>query len=105
MQDKLIRGGGVGIYVKNNLTFSINTNSIFLEKVFESVLVDVWANGKHFTVGSIYRCISKHPSLSPREQFTEFINLLQNLTDNLSNSELILGGDFNIDVVNDMKAS
>jgi hypothetical protein len=56
-------------------------------------------NNRKYVLGSLYRCIGKHPSLSAKEQFGEFNDLLFNLLDNLSSSELILGGDINLDVL------
>jgi endonuclease/exonuclease/phosphatase family metal-dependent hydrolase len=92
------RGGGVGIYVKNIYKVSLNPHSIFWERIFETVIVDVSINGKQFVIGSLYRCIT-HPTLSARDQFSEFSELFANLVNNLSSHELILGGDLNLDVL------
>jgi hypothetical protein len=93
------QGGGVGIYVKNGIKAAINPNSIFLERVFESILVDLSVGRKKYTVGSMYRCISKHPTLQPKDQFSSFNDLLFNMLSTISSGELILGGDFNLDVI------
>jgi endonuclease/exonuclease/phosphatase (EEP) superfamily protein YafD len=92
------KGGGVGIYIRNIHKFKVNTCSIFWERIVESIIVDVTLYGKSFTVGSLYRCIN-HPTLSAKDQFSEFIDLLSNLINNLSTGELILGGDLNIDAL------
>jgi Endonuclease-reverse transcriptase len=92
------QGGGVGIYVKKDYKFQLNPNSIFWDRIFESILIDVWVNDKHFIVGSLYRCIN-HPTLTPREQFTEFSELFCNMLNNLPSCELLLGGDLNLDVL------
>jgi hypothetical protein len=92
------KGGGVGIYVKNSHKVNLNQNSIFWERIFETIIIDVWINGKHFVVGSLYRCIN-HPTLSVKDQFSEFSKLFFNLVNNLSSHELILGGDLNLDVL------
>jgi endonuclease/exonuclease/phosphatase (EEP) superfamily protein YafD len=92
------RGGGVGIYVRNIHKFKINTNAVFWERIVESIIVDVTINGKSFTVGSLYRCLN-HPTLTTKDQFSEFVELLSNLINNLSSGELILGGDLNIDAL------
>jgi hypothetical protein len=63
-------------------------------RVFESILIDVALGRKKFKVGSMYRCISKHPTLQPKDQFNSFNDLLHNI----SNNKLILGGDFNLDI-------
>jgi hypothetical protein len=48
---------------------------------------------------TLYRCIGKHPTLTQQEQFTECHNLFNNLISNFDQSELILGGDLNLDVL------
>ena len=51
------RGGGVGIYIKENLSFKILSKfSIFVERIFESIFIEVsLANNKKIIIGSIYR--------------------------------------------------
>jgi hypothetical protein len=92
-------GGGVAIYVKEGVKATINSNSIFMENVLESLLVDVCFNNKKYVIGSLYRCIGKHPTMTAKDQFTVFNDLLFNLLDKISSSELILGGDINLDVL------
>jgi exonuclease III len=92
------QGGGVGIYVKKEYKFQINPNAIFWERIFETIVIDVWINNKLITVGSLYRCIN-HPTLTAKEQFTEFIKIFNNLLNNLASCELILGGDLNLDAL------
>jgi hypothetical protein len=70
-----------------------------MENVLESILIDITFNKKKYVIGSVYRCIGKHPTLSTKDQFSIFNDLLSNLLDNLSPSEMILGGDFNLDVL------
>ena len=48
------RGGGVGIYVKQNLSFKIlNQYSIFVERIFESLFIELTLNGKKIIIGSV----------------------------------------------------
>ena len=51
------RGGGVGIYVKSNLSFNVlNQYSLFSERIFESLFVEIsLPSCKKIVVGSIYR--------------------------------------------------
>ena len=51
------RGGGVSIYIKENLSFKILSKfSIFVERIFESIFIEVsLANNKKIIIGSIYR--------------------------------------------------
>ena len=50
------RGGGVGIYVKNHLTFNVlDQYSIFIEQIFESIFIEVsLPNNKKMVIGSVY---------------------------------------------------
>jgi hypothetical protein len=82
----------VGIYVKEGLKANLNSNGIFMENVFESILVDITFGKKKITVGSLYRCIGKHQTLLPRDQFESFNDLLSNMLSNISDKELVLGG-------------
>jgi hypothetical protein len=70
-----------------------------MDNVLESILIDVVFNKKKYVIGSLYRCIGKHPTLSAKDQFSIFCDLLSNMLDNLTLSELILGGDINLDVL------
>jgi hypothetical protein len=89
----------VGIYIKEGINFSINTCAIFMERVFETIFVDIFIGKRKISIGSVYRCISKHPTLSPTDQFTIFNDLLHNLLNEISPGELFLGGDLNLDVL------
>jgi hypothetical protein len=93
------QGGGVGIYVRNNVSYSLNKPlSVFVDRIFESIFIDVVISGKKFTVGSLYRP-GNHPTLTQNEQFNEFTDIFSHTLDNLSNCKppLLLYGDINID--------
>jgi exonuclease III len=92
------QGGGVGMYIKNDYKFKINPHTVFWDRVFESLIVDIWINDKLLVVGSLYRCIN-HPTLTVKEQFNEFSEIFNNLLGNLSSFELLLGGDLNLDAL------
>jgi hypothetical protein len=93
------QGGGVGIYVKEGINFKLNPNSIFMEKVFESIFIDVEIGKRSFTIGSLYRCIGRHPTLGPKDQLSTFYGLLHNLLNDTNSRELVFGGDLNLDVL------
>jgi hypothetical protein len=86
------RGGGVGIYVKVGIKATIHPNTLFMDNVLETLLLDVCLNKKTYVIGSVYRCIGRHATLSPRDQFNVFNDLLYNLLDKITSHELILGG-------------
>ena len=75
------RGGGVGMYIKENLSFKILSKfSIFVERIFESVFIEVsLTNGKKIIIGSIYRPGTKSPGVTFTEQYAQFSELLNNL--------------------------
>ena len=96
------RGGGVGIYVKENISFKIlNKFSIFVERIFESLFVEVTlASGKKLIIGSIYRPGTKIPGLTFKDQYSQFSDLLTNLLSELGNLEnVFLYGDFNLNIL------
>ena len=97
------RGGGVGIYIKNNICFNtLPQFSIFHERIFESVVVEISStNGKKFIVGSVYRPGTPIPNTTFNEQFNLFAdNLTASLT-NLANKNenVFLCGDLNLDLL------
>jgi len=97
-----VQGGGVGIYIKSNLNYNVNVkSSIFVDRIFESFLVDISIKNKKVTVGSIYRPSVNHPTLNPNQQFEQFLDLFNNLLSDLSdgNEDVYLLGDFNIDLL------
>ena len=103
LRSNSVQGGGVGIYVKKNLKFSVlQDKSIFIDRIFESLFVEVWLNkNKKIIIGNIYRPSVNHPTLSSSEQFSQFFELLTNLLSELSecNTQVILFGDFNLDAL------
>jgi hypothetical protein len=96
-------GGGVGIYVKTNIQFKILTElSIFQEKLFESVFIEISANSaQKIILGSVNRPNSKFSNLSLSEQFTQFYELYANILESCNDkkNETIILGDLNLDVL------
>ena len=99
---QLARGGGVGIYVKENFSYKIlKQYSIFCERIFESLFIEVTIeNNKKIIIGSVY-CPPKAPGLTFTQQFTQFTELLTNLLAELSNNseQVFIYGDFNLNVL------
>jgi len=96
-------GGGVGVYVSSEYSFQTLPNNIFHEKILESLFIEITLqNKKKLTIGTLYRSNSAHPSLTFSEQSEQFMdyfnNLIQLYTD--KEQELIITGDFNIDILN-----
>jgi len=99
IRDGGVQGGGVGIFVKNGLSFKINPNySIFQDRVFESLFIDIKvSNAKTITIGSCYRP-NIHPYLSGKDQSDLFLELFSNLCSLLPSNSYIFG-DFNLNLL------
>ena len=96
------QGGGVGIYVKKDIDYSINsTLSIFFDRVFESLAIEITLKNSNqkLKIITIYRPNSGHNNLTPTEQFNQSMELLSNMLENIGDSPSILCGDLNIDVL------
>jgi hypothetical protein len=97
-----VQGGGVGLYVSSELNFSVlAVQSIFIDRIFESIMVEIeFSRNQKIVVGSLYRP-GNHPVLTPKDQFTQFCDLLTNLFDNMNSSskKFFIFGDTNIDVL------
>ena len=97
------QGGGVGLYIKDNLRFNVlHDKCIFIDRIFESIFAEVWITpNKKIIVGSIYRPNSNHPVLTSAEQFSNFLDLFSNLLSEFSelNTPVIMFGDFNLDAI------
>ena len=79
------QGGGIGIYIKLKLSFNVlKENSIFVDRIFESLAVEVSVNSRKIYIGSMYRPGTKHPTLTYEENFRQFIELFTNFSSNLT---------------------
>jgi len=98
-----VNGGGVGIFVKSSLKFTVNPIlSVFHDRIFECIVVEVSLQaGRKIIVGSAYRPGTKHPRMSITDQNSIFSDLFSNLISTLADSSLpvYLLGDLNIDVL------
>ena len=88
--------GGALLYINKDINFKIrNDLKIYKYKELESVFIEIInRKGKNTIVGCIYR----HPCM----EVTEFNDVfLQNILEKLSyeNKEIIIMGDFNIDIL------
>ena len=96
-------GGGVAFYISKNLKFKEKSNlSIFEEKVFESICLEIEVNKKEkILFSNVYRSNCAHPQLSELQQTNRFLEILSNLQDKLSNfnCESYIFGDMNFDLL------
>ena len=96
------QGGGVGIYIKTKFSFNLVPEfSIFLDRIFESIVVEINVNpSTKIYIASMYRPGSNHPTLSPADQFQQFIELFSNFCSTLiSLGNIYLLGDINLDLL------
>ena len=88
MHRKHYRQGGVGIYIKNNINFVIRDDlSIFIEKCFETLFLEVTSSKGNIIIGEVYRV----PNSSCPDSITNY-ELLTN--------KLQKGTDQNVDYLN-----
>ena len=93
------KGGGVGLYINKNYSFSKNEKlSLFLERTFEALACDIYTGCRRFTIISIYRPPNS-PSLSKSEHFDAFLlNLHKLLSIAPKNTFVLLDSNINLDV-------
>jgi hypothetical protein len=87
---KLLQNGGVCIYVNNIICSSLNLEAFCNDGVIEVCGVKFKFQGKEIYLLTIYR--------SPSGNFSNFINLLENIVHSLYNPkiDLIICGDMNV---------
>jgi len=99
----VLEGGGVGIYVKNDLVFSVlKQHSIFVERIIETLFIEITTeDNKKLVIGSIYRPGTKCPGITFSDQFAQFSDTLSNLLSDLGSKydNVYIFGDFNLDVL------
>ena len=84
------RGGGVGIYIKEGISYKIHTELNKFSENFETLFIDANFEGENYLIGVLYR--------PPDNPVKPFIDDLSNLLDHVSTySKCYLLGDFNID--------
>ncbi len=98
----IARGGGVGIYIKKGLTYSVDqVASVFIDRILETLIIHIKDKKQILTISSIYRPGAGHPTLSINDQFSQSMDLLSGILNELEtkNRTAYLFGDFNLDVL------
>ena len=88
------RGGGVSIYIRNDLTAKKVEEFCICNDTIEILTLEILYDGKIMYIVGIYR-----PHSGTIENFTNCIGMLLNNT-RFSKNKTILAGDFNIDLLN-----
>ena len=97
------RGGGVGFYIKQGISYKIIENlSFFVEKIFECLTIELTINSKKITICNIYRSPSPLANQTPAEHLDSFFVNFENLMSELStlNQESYIFMDSNINLLN-----
>jgi hypothetical protein len=72
-----MRGGGVGIYVRNGLNFKeMGELDDYKQKTFENIVLEVQYPGKSVLISNIYRSPTPPPNTSPSDHLDNFIETL-----------------------------
>ena len=89
--------GDALLYIKNGINYKLRPDlNINKDKELESIFIGIITkNSKNIIVGCIYR----HPCMYPQEFNSLFLKSLTNKLSKESNKEIILLGDFNIDLI------
>ena len=76
-----VQGGGVGLYIRSDLKFKlIPEYSIFIDKVIETIFVEIEVNEKKkIIVSSVYRPNGPHPNLTQSQQLDQFYEMFSNI--------------------------
>ena len=90
---------GVLLYIKNGINYKlIPALNINKDKELESIFIEILTkNNKNILFG----CISSHPCMHSQEFNNLFWKSLPNKLKKESNKEIVLLGDFNIDLINE----
>jgi len=95
------RGGGVGFYIKNSISYKLHEDlSHFTDNVFESITIEAKIHKKSYTLSSIYRSPNPPHSMTTAAQTTAFTAQLDALLSMLNakklNSYLFLDSNLNL---------
>jgi len=99
------RGGGVGFYIKDNITFKhLPELSVFADNIFESLTIEAKIHKKTYLLSSVYRSPNPPPSMPANAQISAFNTHLDSLLSNLNakklNSYVFLDSNLNLLLAN-----
>ena len=86
------RGGGISIFIKDGIEFKIRQDLTKMLPFMESCFIELSINQKKFLIGGLYRAPDTHTNLFT-EKLNEMLEPLKN------NHQIILLGDFNVDLL------
>jgi exonuclease III len=72
-----MRGGGVGIYIRNGLNFNERKDlENYSQKTFENVTIEVLYPNRNIIISNIYRSPNPPPNMTPSEHSDYFLDTL-----------------------------
>jgi len=76
-------------------------HSVFSDRLFESLFVEITLDNSKILIGNVYRPNSGHPNLTQTEQFAQSLEIFSNIANQIANSNVPtrIVGDFNVDVL------
>jgi hypothetical protein len=79
----------------------LNEISTFIDKVIETLFIEVSDGNRKYIVGSVYRPNSNHPNLTVNDQQNQFLELFSTQAAHLSTYEnpVYILGDLNLDLL------
>ena len=88
------KGGGISIFVRNNLSFKHRDDLSIMLPYMEGLFIEMQFGSKKYLIGGIYRV--------PNTCINIFIDKFNEVVEQLkTNYELVLTGDYNIDLLKD----
>jgi hypothetical protein len=83
------RGGGVGFYIRNDISYKIVSElSHFTANIFESLTIEAKVSNKTYLLTSIYRSPNPPRNITAQEQMLQFNNHLDTLLTAISRRKL-----------------
>ena len=91
------KGGGVGIFVHESITYDFNNDlSLFIERIYESIAINIFLNNKRYSLINLYRPPSA-PELTDFQSFDIFLSNLNKVIDiSPSNTYFFMDSNINL---------
>ena len=83
------KGGGVGFYIKQGITFKVIQDlSLFTDNLFESLTIEAKISNKSYLLSTIYRSTTPPKNTTQTEHLTQFTAQLDTLLSNTNRRKL-----------------
>lgn len=93
---QIAKCGGVGIFIKNGISYKVREDlSIFVEREFESIFIEVSFGNSHVVIGEVYRVPGTDCNIAV-QRYSDIVTRLQN-----EHKQVVIGTDQNINLLDD----